>query len=125
MAAEADGVKVFKVARWRLKGQVIPEVLEQYKSVGATLNVLPFCTRRFTNRPAVDLAAKLVNLAPGSLSKILFAPGGTSAIGIALKLARLATGRFKTISMWDAFHGASLVRGPEDQLGAGRRSQTD
>ena len=39
---------------------------------------------------------------------MLFAPGGTSAVGMALKLARAATGRFKTISMWDAFHGASL-----------------
>jgi 4-aminobutyrate aminotransferase len=27
---------------------------------------------------------------------------------MALKLARLATGRHKTISMWDSFHGASL-----------------
>lgn len=39
---------------------------------------------------------------------MLFAPGGTAAIGMALKLARVATGRFKTLSMWDAFHGASL-----------------
>jgi len=29
-------------------------------------------------------------------------------MGMALKLARMATGRFKTISMWDSFHGASL-----------------
>ena len=26
-------------------GKVIPEVLEQYNSVGATLNVLPYCTQ--------------------------------------------------------------------------------
>jgi 4-aminobutyrate aminotransferase-like enzyme len=31
-----------------------------------------------------------------------------AAIGMALKLARHATGRHKTVSMWDAFHGASL-----------------
>ncbi|MCG8566580.1 MAG: aminotransferase class III-fold pyridoxal phosphate-dependent enzyme, partial [Desulfobacterales bacterium] len=36
------------------------------------------------------------------------APGGTSAVGMALKLARLATGRHKTLSMWESFHGASL-----------------
>lgn len=69
---------------------------------------MPFCPRRYTNQPAVDLARKLTELAPGDLGKVLLAPGGTSAIGIALKLARMATGRFKTISMWDAFHGASL-----------------
>lgn len=69
---------------------------------------LPFCTRRYTNEPAILLAGKLTEFAPGGLSRVLFAPGGTSAIGIALKLARAATGRFKTVSMWDSFHGASL-----------------
>ena len=69
---------------------------------------LSFCTRRYTNLPAIQLAKKLTELAPGDLNRVLFAPGGTSAIGMALKLARAATGRFKTISMWDAFHGASL-----------------
>jgi 4-aminobutyrate aminotransferase len=69
---------------------------------------LSFCTRRFTNIPAIKLAEKLAQLAPGDLSKVLFAPAGTVAIGMALKLARAATGRFKTISMWDSFHGASL-----------------
>ena len=72
------------------------------------LDELPFCTRRYTNIPAIKLAEKLTTLAPGDLNKVLFAPGGTSAIGIALKLTRYATGRFKTISTWDSFHGASL-----------------
>ncbi len=72
------------------------------------LDELSFCTRRYTNQVAVDLAKKLAQLAPGDLNKILFCPGGTGAIGIAMKLARLATGRHKTISMWDSFHGASL-----------------
>lgn len=77
-------------------------------AVQRQMQVLPFCTRRYTNIPAVTLAEKLASLAPGNLSKVLFAPGGTTAIGMALKLARVATGRFKTISMWESFHGASL-----------------
>jgi 4-aminobutyrate aminotransferase len=72
------------------------------------LDTLPFSPRRYTNAAAVDLAAKLASLAPDPLSKVLFAPGGTLAIGMALKLARLVTGRHKTLSLWDAFHGASL-----------------
>ena len=39
---------------------------------------------------------------------MLFAPSGAAAISMALKLARYATGRHKTVSMWDAFHGANL-----------------
>lgn len=77
-------------------------------AITAQLQALPFCTRRFTNVPAIELAEKLTQLAPGDLNRVLFAPGGTSAIGMALKLARVATGRHKTISMWDSFHGASL-----------------
>jgi len=70
------------------------------------LDTLPFSPRRYTNAYAVDLARQLAQLS--GLEKVLFAPGGAEAIGMALKLARLATGRHKTISMWDSFHGASL-----------------
>ncbi|WP_231891397.1 (R)-1-hydroxy-2-aminoethylphosphonate ammonia-lyase [Paenibacillus swuensis] len=82
-----------------------PYVIEAVKE---QLDILPFSPRRFTNRPSIELARKLAELAPGSLNKVLFAPGATSAIGMALKLARLVTGKHKTLSMWDAFHGASL-----------------
>lgn len=78
------------------------------RAIGEQLQALSFCTRRYTNIPAIELAKKLVRLAPGRLGKVLFAPGGTTAVGMALKLARAATGRHKTISMWGAFHGASL-----------------
>ena len=47
-------------------------------------------------------------MAPDGLGKVLLAPSGSAAIGMALKLARYATGRHKTLSMWDSFHGASL-----------------
>jgi 4-aminobutyrate aminotransferase len=78
------------------------------EAIKAQMDALPFCTRRYTNIPAIKLARKLAELAPGDLNKVLFAPAGTTAIGMALKLARVHTGRFKTVSMWDSFHGASL-----------------
>jgi 4-aminobutyrate aminotransferase len=72
------------------------------------LDDLSFAPRRFTNEPAVLLAEKLADIAPGDLSKTLFTTGGSDANEIALKIARAATGRFKTISFWDAFHGAGF-----------------
>ncbi|XP_078531172.1 mitochondrial 10-formyltetrahydrofolate dehydrogenase [Lissotriton helveticus] len=45
VAAEKDGTPVFKFPRWRVKGKPIPEVVTAYKSVGAELNVLPFCSQ--------------------------------------------------------------------------------
>jgi len=77
-------------------------------AIKGQLDRLSFCTRRYTNRVAVNLAKKLAEIAPGNLNKVLLCPSGTGAIGMALKLARVATGRHKTISMWDSFHGASL-----------------
>jgi 4-aminobutyrate aminotransferase len=77
-------------------------------AVREQLETLPFSPRRFTNEPAVALATRLAALAPDPLGKILIAPGGSLAIGMALKLARVATGRHKTLSLWDSFHGASL-----------------
>ena len=82
-----------------------PRVIE---AIMQQLEQLPFCPRRYTNQAAVDLARRLVELAPHGLGKVLFAPGGTAAMGMALKLARYATNRHKTISMWGSFHGASL-----------------
>ena len=82
-----------------------PDVIRAVKN---QLDELSFCTRRYTNRVAVDLAKKMAHITPGNLNKSLFCPGGAEAIGMAVKLARVATGRHKTISMWDSFHGATL-----------------
>ena len=72
------------------------------------LDELSFAPRRFTCEPAVDLARRLIEISPPGLDKVLFATGGSDAVEIALKIARAATGRFKTISFWDAFHGAGF-----------------
>lgn len=82
-----------------------PYIIDRIK---AQLDTLPFSPRRYTNVPAIELAKKLGGLLPGDLKRVLFAPGGTSAISMALKLARTVTGKHKIISLWDSFHGASL-----------------
>ncbi|XP_074258404.1 mitochondrial 10-formyltetrahydrofolate dehydrogenase isoform X3 [Saimiri boliviensis] len=45
LVAEKDGTPVFKFPKWRVKGKTTKEVAEAYRSVGAELNVLPFCTQ--------------------------------------------------------------------------------
>jgi 4-aminobutyrate aminotransferase len=69
---------------------------------------MTFTPRRYTNRPAVLLAKKLAAITPGDLCRTLLCPGGSEAIEMALMLARQVTGRFKTISFWDSFHGAGF-----------------
>ena len=77
-------------------------------AVDRQMRSLPFAPRRFTCDTAVTLAERLCAMVPGGPWKVLFAPGGSQAVEIALKIARLATGRFKTVSFWDSFHGAGF-----------------
>ena len=89
----------------------------------AQLDDLTFSPRRFTNEVAVSLARRLSDRAPEPLGKVLLAPSGNDAMEIALRVARVATGRFKTVSFWDAYHGAGLAAssvGGEQEYRSGR-----
>ncbi len=78
------------------------------KRVQEQIAKLPFSPRRFTNETAIECAEKLTQICGGELNRVLFAPGGTSVVGMALKLGRHITGNCKVVSLWDSFHGASL-----------------
>jgi 4-aminobutyrate aminotransferase len=78
------------------------------EAITRQMDDLPFAPRRFACEPALLLAKKLAEIAPGDLAKVLFTTGGSDAVEVALKIARAATGRYKTISFWDAFHGAGF-----------------
>lgn len=86
-------------------GYAHPRLIAAIKS---QLDELSFAPRRFTCDPAVELAEKLASIAPGNLGKVLYTTGGSDANEVALKIARAATGRFKTLSFWDSFHGAGF-----------------
>lgn len=77
-------------------------------AISAQMDALPFAPRRYACEPAALLAEKLAEITPGALSKVLFTTGGSDAVELAVKIARAATGRSKTLSFWDAFHGAGV-----------------
>ncbi len=80
-------------------------------SIKAQLDELSFAPRRFACERAVELAEALsaqFQRLTGNPGRVLFTTGGSDAIEVAVKLARAATGRFKTLSFWDSFHGAGL-----------------
>jgi adenosylmethionine-8-amino-7-oxononanoate aminotransferase len=74
---------------------------------------------QFTSQPAIDLAAKLVGLAPRGpgekLNRVYFLSGGSEAVETAVKLARqyqVERGKpekYKVISRWTSFHGNTLT----------------
>ena len=82
-----------------------PYVIE---AVHNQLGNLPFIPRRYTADIAVEAASRLIEKTLSKDYKALFVPSGSAAIGLALKIARKATGRHKVLSMWESFHGAGL-----------------
>ena len=78
------------------------------EAVTAQLTALPFVPRRFTSEVTVEFVEALVARAPAGLEKVLLTTGGSDAVEVALKIARAATGRFKTLSFWESFHGAGF-----------------
>ena len=89
-------------------GYAHPHVIAAIKQ---QLDALSFAPRRYASEAAVELAEALgarFRALTGAAGKVLFTTGGSDAVEVAIKLARAATGRFKTLSFWDAFHGAGL-----------------
>ena len=61
------------------------------------------------NYPAKEeLAKKLLSLAPPGFTKVFFTLGGAEANENALKIARMVSGRYKVLSRYRSYHGATL-----------------
>lgn len=89
-------------------GYAHPHVVAAIKN---QLDELSFAPRRFASARAVELAEALATQfrrLTGHAGRVLFTTGGSDAVEVAVKLARAATGRFKTLSFWDSFHGAGF-----------------
>jgi len=89
-------------------GYAHPHVVAAIK---AQLDALSFAPRRYACSRSVELAEALgaqFQRLSGHAGRVLFTTGGSDAVEVAIKLARAATGRFKTLSFWDAFHGAGF-----------------
>ncbi len=73
-----------------------------------------FPTWSFAHTPALDLAARIAELAPGDLNRVFFVGSGSEAVDTALKLARQYhrargnAGKYKVIARHTAYHGTSL-----------------
>ena len=88
------------------------ELAEAARRQASTLAYFPLWS--YGNEPAIELAARLASLAPGSLERVFFTTSGSEAIEAAWKLARQyfravgQPGRTKVISRNYAYHGTTL-----------------
>ncbi len=69
---------------------------------------------QFTTEAAVELAEKIVALAPPGLERVYFLSGGSEAVETAVKMARQyqvergIPSKYKVISRWTSYHGNTL-----------------
>lgn len=69
------------------------------------LDRLAFSPRRYSNEAAIALGGKLTARFRGGQARMLLATGGSDAIEIALRLARVATGKSGIIALEGSYHG--------------------
>ena len=90
------------------RADLVQAGVEQAKDLGF------FTNWSYAHPPAIELAARIADLAPGDLNRVFFTSGGSEAVESALKLARQyhkLTGhpnKTKVIARDIAYHGASL-----------------
>ncbi|WP_441248381.1 aspartate aminotransferase family protein [Kitasatospora sp. McL0602] len=111
----ADGVRVtlsdgrsvldFGSYAVTLLGHRHPEVVA---AVRQQLDTMPTATRSLANPVAAAASARLTSHLGGALPKVYFGLNGADVVEVAVKLARLATGRPRVIAVRGGFHGKSL-----------------
>ncbi|WP_406192832.1 aminotransferase class III-fold pyridoxal phosphate-dependent enzyme [Kitasatospora sp. NBC_01560] len=77
-------------------------------AVRQQLETMPAATRSLANPVAAQAAACLAGYLGDRLPKVYFGLNGADVVEVAVKLARLATGRDRVLAVNGAFHGKSL-----------------
>src|SRR5256885_13665913 len=72
------------------------------------------------SQPVLELAERLVSLLPASLNKVILVNTGGEANEIALRIAKMHTGRFEVVGLTRSWHG--LQAGTASPHPAGGRS---
>jgi taurine---2-oxoglutarate transaminase len=62
-----------------------------------------------TTEPRARLGAKLAELTPGDIDVFFFTNGGAESVENAFKIARAYTGRYKILSRYRSYHGATAA----------------
>jgi taurine--2-oxoglutarate transaminase len=62
-----------------------------------------------TTEPRARLGAKLAELCPGDIDVFFFTNGGAESVENAFKIARAYTGRYKILSRYRSYHGATAA----------------
>lgn len=102
-------------------GHANPDVVEAMRRQQGTLNV----HSRYLHEGIVAFAERLANLHKPAIESVVFTCSGTEANEIALRMARLATGKTGIICTNATYHGNSEAVGKLTRIGADRNAGGD
>jgi adenosylmethionine-8-amino-7-oxononanoate aminotransferase len=104
-----DGVSALEAC---VAGHIRPELADAAYQQMQQLEFLDVF--RYASPPAIELAARLAEITPGSLSRVHYTPGGSEAVETAIKVAmqtqrlRGEPERYKVITREGAYHGCTF-----------------
>jgi 2,2-dialkylglycine decarboxylase (pyruvate) len=74
-------------------------------AIRASLDEVVHLNSWMLSEPVLALGERLAGLAPGPLDRVMLLNTGSESNEVALKLAKLATGRFEVVGLTRSFHG--------------------
>jgi adenosylmethionine-8-amino-7-oxononanoate aminotransferase len=93
-------------------GYDVPSVIE---AMYAQAKKTPFVySAPFSSEPVIQLAARVIDMAPEGMARAFFVSGGSEAVEAAIKLARQyhldrgQNGKYRVIARWASYHGNTL-----------------
>jgi 2,2-dialkylglycine decarboxylase (pyruvate) len=116
VVARADGMWLETTDGRRLldfsSGQICSTLGHRHPRVMAAakeaLDTAVHLDSRMLSEPVLALAARLAELAPPPLERVMLLSTGAEANEFAIKLAKLHTGRFELVGVARSFHGATI-----------------
>jgi adenosylmethionine-8-amino-7-oxononanoate aminotransferase len=94
-------------------GHGVKSVAEAAKKQTESIAYVPGV--HFLNEPALELAERLIEMAPPGFSRVMLLSGGSEAMENALKIARQyhvyrgCASRYRFVSRWQGFHGNTVM----------------
>lgn len=92
---------------------VFTNIGHQHPSVVAAIreqaSLLCTVAPQHANAARSEAARMIADLAPGDLERVFFTTAGTEAVEHAVRMARVHTGRYKVLSAYRSYHGATSL----------------
>src|SRR5215471_14355022 len=104
---DADGRRILDFCSGQMSaiiGHSHPEVVEVVRH---TMGELDHLYSTILSSPVVELAALLAELSPGKLDRVLLVSTGGESNEAAIRMAKLATGRYEIVGLSRSWHGVT------------------